>query len=52
MDHRGLFVRGLAARPGGVGFVLRFFSLAISRATAFLFGAGAVVLLFFMLWAR
>jgi NADH-quinone oxidoreductase subunit L len=48
----GLFVRGLSGATWGLGFVLRFFQFGNLQGYAFLFGAGAVVLLFFMLWVR
>jgi NADH-quinone oxidoreductase subunit L len=48
----GLFVRGLSGATWGVGFVLRFFQFGNLQGYAFLFGAGAVVLLFVMLWVR
>ncbi len=48
----GLFVRGLSGLTWGLGFVLRFFQFGNLQGYAFLFGAGAVVLLFFMLWVR
>jgi NADH-quinone oxidoreductase subunit L len=48
----GLFVRGLSGATWGVGFLLRFFQFGNLQGYAFLFGAGAVALLFFMLWVR
>jgi NADH-quinone oxidoreductase subunit L len=48
----GLFVRGLSGATWGVGFVLRFLQFGNLQGYAFLFGAGAVVLLFVMLWVR
>jgi len=48
----GLLVRGGSGAAWGAGFVLRFFQVGNLQAYAFLFGAGAVALLLFMLLAR
>ncbi len=46
----GLFVRGLSGVTWGSGFVMRFLQFGNLQGYAFLFGAGAVALLFFMLF--
>jgi NADH-quinone oxidoreductase subunit L len=48
----GVMVRGSSGAAWGLGFVLRFFQIGNLQAYAFLFGAGAVALLFFMIWVR
>jgi NADH-quinone oxidoreductase subunit L len=48
----GVVVRGSSGAAWGLGFVLRFFQVGNLQAYAFLFGAGAVALLVFMLWPR
>jgi NADH-quinone oxidoreductase subunit L len=48
----GLLVRGLSGATWGAGFVLRFFQFGNLQGYAFLFGGGAVLLLFFILLVR
>lgn len=46
----GVFVRGAGGAAWGFGFVLRFFQIGNLQGYAFLFGAGLVVLMYFMLF--
>jgi NADH-quinone oxidoreductase subunit L len=46
----GGIVRGLGGATWGLGFVLRFLQIGNIQAYAFLFGAGVVLLLYFILF--
>jgi NADH-quinone oxidoreductase subunit L len=46
----GLGVRGISAGTWGAGFLLRLFQLGNLQAYAFLFGAGVVALIFYILF--
>jgi NADH-quinone oxidoreductase subunit L len=47
----GVLVRGSSGAVWGLGFVLRFFQFGNLQGYAFLFGAGAVALIYFMVFA-
>ena len=47
----GVLVRGLSGAAWGVGFVLRFFQFGNLQGYAFLFGAGVVALIYFMVFS-
>jgi len=48
----GVFVRGLSGASWGLGFCLRFFQFGNLQGYAFLFGAGVVALIYFMVLAK
>jgi NADH-quinone oxidoreductase subunit L len=48
----GVFVRGLSGAAWGLGFCLRFFQFGNLQGYAFLFGAGVVALIYFMVLAK
>ncbi len=48
----GVLVRGLSGSAWGAGFVLRFFQVGNLQAYSFLFGIGAVALIYFMVFAK
>lgn len=48
----GVVVRGLSGAAWGFGFVLRFFQFGNLQGYSFLFGAGVVLLIYFMVFAK
>jgi NADH-quinone oxidoreductase subunit L len=48
----GVFVRGLSGAAWGMGFVLRFFQFGNLQGYSFVFGAGVVALIYFVLFAK
>ena len=48
----GVVVRGLSGAAWGLGFVLRFFQFGNLQGYSFLFGAGVVALIYFLVFVK